>query len=377
VGVAVVLLLIVFASLGLRGSGAIGDPLSPTNAAPGGSKALVEVLRSQGVDVEFTETLDDTLEVTEPDDAFGTTTLLIYDPDGFLTSAQLGRAAARAEHIVLVDPSFDQLQALAPDVALAGVVPQNLDADCELPAALKAEEVSGESMGYRVTGDDVDAIECFASGDEVFSLIQIAKTDGLDQRITVLGTWSALANDTIARDGNAALALNLLGEHETLVWYIPGIGDLEGTGEGAAEAATPDWLSPAIALLMIAGIAGAIWRGRRLGPLVIENLPVTVRASETMLGRARLYERSGSRLRALDALRIGTVQRLARATGLSRHASVDEVIVAAAALSGRPQSDVRALLLDREPATDPELVQLSDELLVLERDVIRATKPGA
>lgn len=375
--VGIVLLLIVLASLGLRGSVVIGDALSPTNAAPAGSKALAEVLRQQGVEVEFTETLDDTLEFTEPDDAFAATTMLIYDPEDILTSAQLGRAGARAEHIVLVNPSFDQLQALAPDVALAGVVPQNLDADCELPAAVKAGEVSGDSMGYRVTGDDTVAIECFGSGDGISSLIQLTKTDGLDQRITVLGTWSALANDTITRDGNAALALNLLGEKPTLVWYIPGIGDLDGTGAGAAEAATPDWLTPAIGLLMLAGIAAAVWRGRRLGPLVIENLPVTVRASETMLGRARLYERSGSRLRALDALRIGTVQRLARTTGLSRHATVDEVIVAAAALSGRAPSELRTLLLDREPATDPELVQLSDELLILERDVTHATKPGA
>ena len=375
----IVLLVIVLVSLGLRGSVALGDPLSPTNAAPAGSKALVEVLREQGVEVEFTETLGDTTNAVSD---FEQTTLLIYDPELFLTDFKLREAAKLAEHVVIVDPSFDQLRQLAPEVSLAGVVPQSLDDDCDLPAADQAGKVSGDSTGYRLTDDDADAIECFGSGNGVFSLIQIATSQQTpsgvpDQRMTVLGTWSVLANDTIARDGNAALALNLLGEHDTLVWYLPGIGDLDGSGAGAAEAATPDWLTPAIGLLMIAGIAAAVWRGRRLGPLVIENLPVTVRASETMLGRARLYERSGSRLRALDALRIGTVQRLARTAGLSRHATVDEVIVAAAALSGRAPSDLRTLLLDREPATDPELVQLSDELLILERDVTHATKPGA
>lgn len=377
--IALVLLVVAVAGLGLRGAGVAGDPLSPANAAPDGSKALVEVLRSQGVDVEFTETLEDTEDAVGD---FDQTTLLIYDPDVFLSDFKLREAAKLAEHVVIVNPNFDQLRQLAPEVSLAGVVPQTLRDDCDLTAADRAGEVSGDSTGYRLTDDDADAVECFGSGDGVYSLIQLSSqqqtTSGApDQRTTVLGTWSALANDTITRDGNAALALNLLGEHETLVWYLPGIGDLEGTGAGAAEAATPPWLTPAIGLLMLAGLAAAIWRGRRLGPLVIENLPVTVRASETMLGRARLYERSGSRLRALDALRIGTVQRLARASGLSRHATVDEVIIAVAALSGRPQSDVRDLLLDREPATDPELVQLSDELLVLERDVASATRPGA
>ncbi len=369
--IALVLLLIAIAGLGLRGSAVAGDRLSPTNAAPAGSKALVEVLRSQGVDVEFTESLEATEDAVGDYDQ---TTLLIFDPDLILTDFKLREAAKLAEHVVIVDPNSDELRQLAPEVEVAGAVLQGLDADCDLPAADRAGEVSGGSRGYRLNDADADAVECFGSGNGVYSLIQVTNAS-TDQRTTVLGIPSILANDSITRAGNAALALNLLGEHETLVWYLPGIDDLDGTGAGAAAAATPPWLTPAIGLLMIAGLAAAIWRGRRLGPLVVENLPVTVRASETMLGRARLYERSGSRLRALDALRIGTLQRLARACGLSRHATVDEIIIAAAALSGRPSSEVRALLLEREPATDPELVQLSDELLVLERDVAKASRP--
>ncbi len=377
VGVGVVALLVAIAGLGLQGSSVGGDPLSPANPAPAGSKALVEVLRDQGVQVEFTQSLDATVDAVTD---FEATTLVIYDPEAVLTAFQLRKAARLAEHVVIVDPSDDQLHEVAPEIDRSGVVPQNLDAECDLPAAARAGEVSGESTGYRLTDDDAGASTCFPSGSGVYSLIQLPSSgsttsDAPAQRLTVLGTWSALSNETITRSGNAALALNLLGEHEDLVWYIPGIADFDGSGGNAAAEATPEWLTPAIILLLIAGLAAAVWRGRRLGPLVIENLPVTVRASETMLGRARLYERSGSRLRALDALRIGTVQRLARASGLSRHATLDEIVVAVAALSGRPPSEVRALLLDREPVTDPELVQLSDDLLTLERDVSRAARP--
>jgi hypothetical protein len=108
---------------------------------------------------------------------------------------------------------------------------------------------------------------------------------------------------------------------------------------------------------------------------VVENLPVTVRANETMLGRARLYERSSSRLRAVDALRIGTIRRLAALSGLPRVASLDEVIVAVAGRTGRSIAAVRGVLVDDIPATDRDLMRLSDTLSELETALTRAVRP--
>ena len=114
--------------------------------------------------------------------------------------------------------------------------------------------------------------------------------------------------------------------------------------------------------------------GRRLGPLVAEKLPVIVRSNETMEGRARLYERAGAREHALDALRVGTITRLATTCGLPRRSTVDEVIAAVAALTGRERDAVADLLIDRIPTGDAELVKLSDDLLVLEADTTRAAR---
>ena len=111
------------------------------------------------------------------------------------------------------------------------------------------------------------------------------------------------------------------------------------------------------------------------GPLVVENLPVTVRASETMRGRARLYEKANARLHTLDSLRIGTIARVATACGLPVLATVDEVVLAAAAASGRDQRDVRQLLVETVPLTDHALVQLSDELLRLEQKIAENLRP--
>jgi hypothetical protein len=190
----------------------------------------------------------------------------------------------------------------------------------------------------------------------------------------VLGAGDALTNEFVLEQGNAALALGLLGRTELLVWYLPGLDDL--AAPPSLGEVSPDWVTPSVLLLILVVVAAAFWRGRRLGPLVVENLPVVVRASETMEGRARLYQRSSARGRALDALRVGTVSRLATALRLGRAATVDDVAWATADRTGRDLQQVRQLLIDAEPATDADLVRLSDGLLDLEH-ALRAALAAA
>ncbi|AGW42216.1 secreted protein [Leifsonia xyli subsp. cynodontis DSM 46306] len=182
-------------------------------------------------------------------------------------------------------------------------------------------------------------------------------------------------NDGVEREGNAALALNLLGGHRTLVWYLPGIADRPPAGPPDLAELTPGWVTPVV-LLLLAVFAAAIWRGRRFGPLMVESLPIIVRAGETREGRARLYQRSSARLRAADALRIGAIGRLARAVGFSRTCTAGEIADAVAAVTGRERSGVRALLLDDIPTTDAQLLALSDALAKLERATAAAVTPG-
>jgi hypothetical protein len=247
-------------------------------------------------------------------------------------------------------------------------------ADCDLRAATNAESVTGDGDGYRVIDDGADAVACLSSGDDVYSLIQL---DRGASSLTVLGTTDALSNEHIAERGNAALALTLLGATPSLVWYVPTFADVEVLTDESIAALTPGWVVPIMVLLGLIVIAAAIWRGRRFGPLVVENLPVTVRSSETMEGRARLYATASARLRALDALRIGTIARLATACGLPRTATVDEVVNAAASVVGMIPVDLHNLLVDAEPRSDAQLVTLSDELLRVERAVHTAARPPA
>jgi len=338
--------------------------LSTDDAAPGGARAVAQVLGDQGVDVRTADTLDGALDAVEG--APGAVTVLVYDRDAFLGGDDAARLADAADRVVLVDGSGEVLESLlpgtdgSPDAVDGDAADDVVDADCDLPEAERAGGITAGAARY--SGGTAEL--CFDGA--------LAVSDA-GPFVAALASPELLSNGSVGDAGNAALALGLLGATDTLVWYLPSADDL--TDAPTVAELTPGWLTPAIGLLALAAAAAGIWRGRRMGPLVVEDLPVTVPASETMDGRARLYESSSSRLRALDALRMGAVARIARALGLSAATGVDDVVLGAAAALGRDPASVRAVLLDADPATDADLVRLSDELLDLESAIRRATTP--
>ena len=377
---AVVLIGVIVIVVARSSGSASNDPLSATNPAPQGSMALVQVLGQHGVRVIPTDSLEATrtaLAGVDSSDA----TVLVYDPESLMTSEQRGALLSLGTDVVAVEPDLYALPDLAPGVGLTGEISGTFPADCPVTAVQKAAAVSASGLGYRITAkkDGVSADEGAAR--DATTCLTKKGASGLvvlprgGQTLSILGLGSALQNGTIATKGDAALALNLLGAHRTLIWYISSYADLQQGSTPSLADLTPGWVTPLLILLSLAGVAAAVWRGRRFGPIVVENLPVVVRASETMEGRARLYSRAKARLRALDSLRIGTVDRLARAVGLPRTATVEQIVNAVAALTGRDRVAVAGLLLDRVPSGDAELVRLSDELLTLEAEVA-ATRPG-
>lgn len=340
---------------------------SPEDPAPAGAMALAEVLRRQGVEVEVTRSLAATRA------ALGDgrdVTLLVDDDWWVLRAASYESLGPLAQHILLVQPMDDALTALAPEVEYAGFAGgEEIPADCELPAVQRAGTVSGGGDGYTAPAD---AIRCLG-GEQNAALVRVVHGE---RTITVLGAGAVLTNARITEAGNAALALGLLGEQPRLVWYQPDRDDLalgDGTGLGELQA---DWYAPLVVLLLLVGAAAAVWRGRRMGPVVIEDLPVEVRASETMEGRARLYERSGAREHALATLRQATLRRLARTLGLGRTATPAEVVAATAAATGRDPAGLDALLRTTAAGDDRGFVRLSDALLELEHELSRAVRPG-
>ncbi|MCU1447089.1 DUF4350 domain-containing protein [Cryobacterium sp.] len=365
------LLVAAIAFLATSASGAAGPPLAADNPAQAGSMALVEVLRQQGVTVVPVDTLGDAAAATA---GHPNATVFFADIEGYLVADQLAEVGVLADRIVVADPNFATLQALAPEVGFGGLSPEDaLVASCDVPAAVQAGKISPGGKTLGLAADAPGYTACFPGDDGTFSLVERVTSDGT---ITLVADTAVFANEKIATFGNAALALNLLGAGDTVIWYLPTLADVPVTGPPSLGALTPGWVTPVMVLLVFTAIAAMIWRGRRFGPLVAENLPVVVRASETMEGRARLYARGNARLRAVDALRIGAVTRLAGTAGLPRTAPLAEVIRSVAALTGRPPEQVAAVLVSEIPQSDAGLMSLSAAIDDLEAATVLAARPA-
>src|SRR5699024_11405746 len=110
---------------------------------------------------------------------------------------------------------------------------------------------------------------------------------------------------------NAALALNLLSADGELSSYVPSANDPMGSSSQTPLGYLPDWAGPLLLWLVLVGIVALVALGRRVGPVVAEPLPVTVRPQELVLGRAQLLQRAGAREDAALTPRAATSSRLA------------------------------------------------------------------
>ena len=125
--------------------------------------------------------------------------------------------------------------------------------------------------------------------------------------------------------------------------------------------------------LCLAVVLVALWRGRRVGPLVAEDLPVVVRASETVEGRGRLYRSRRARDRAAEALRTAALQRMLPRLGLGPDADPTARRRRPSPSASRRDPNALATRTVRSaPPTDAELVDLARQLDDIERQVAQS-----
>ncbi|MFF4349017.1 DUF4350 domain-containing protein [Streptomyces sp. NPDC001530] len=346
--------------------------LDPRSADPYGSRAVAELLADRGVSTRVVTTLDEARAAAGSD-----TTLLIAAPN-LLTKRQQTLLRTATEHsdgrTILISPESPSLATLAPGVTADPAVSfdSTLSPDCTLPAARRAG--SADTGGVRYTTTVLEANACYPSAG-LPTLLRIPATSGSGDTV-VLGAPDILYNDRLDEQGNASLALQLLGYRSHLVWYLPSLSDTSATDAGDEtffDLLPSGWLWGTLQLFIAAALV-ALWRARRLGPLVPERLPVAIRASETVEGRARLYRKANARDRAATALRSTTRTRLAPLVGVPlAQAHAPEALLPA--LSAHLQGDGQALhtlLFGPPPRDDAALVSLADQLDALEREVRRS-----
>lgn len=343
---------------------------APDNPSANGAMALAEVLEDHGVEVVYTTSVPEAIGASGP----GSSLLVANDygmPDDVARSL-LDTGSA----IVLVAPGAELLAAATSQVTHASMASTGTtSAQCTDPDAVAAREITSSGSGFRVTEDGGSTRLCFlqptASGTTVghYAIFPLAGDDA--QPVRALDDATPLTNGSITEAGNAALGLRMLGQTDRLVWLLPEQPPVGGEAPGFMDT-LPPWMGALGVQLLVLALVTAVWRGRRLGPLVTEDLPVVVQASETTRGRGRLYRRARAHGHAGAALRARSADRMAQRLGLPRSAGADAVVDAVARASGRPAQQVGALLYGPPPSDDVELTRLATDLDQLESEVHRA-----
>jgi Domain of unknown function (DUF4350) len=335
-----------------------GGRMDPASTGPDGAHALVTLLRDRGVTVVVATS------VAEAESAAGSGTLLLFAQTQRVTNdSLLDRLAATSGDLLLVEPTSHARAALAPGIRSSGASVRDTKPNCALREADRAGSVDfGPSNTYSAVGDRA-VTSCYGGA-------LVRYRDG-ERTVTVVGATDFMTNGGLLQAGNAALAMNLAGQDSRLVWYAPQRVEGESSGSTTIFGLIPDNVIWVVLQLWLAVLLVALWKGRRLGPLVAEELPVVVRASETVEGRGRLYRSRRARDRAAQALRAATLQRLLPRLGLGGDASSPAVVIAVAQRSGSHPESLWHVLFGPSPATDADLVQLARALDDIERQVVK------
>ncbi|EXG79992.1 DUF4350 domain-containing protein [Cryptosporangium arvum] len=332
--------------------------LDPDAANPGGTRALSVLLGDDDRPVTELTTTDDAMKRA----AAGNVTVVVPFPYN-LGGASLRRLAELPDtvRVVFVQADPFALDDLELDVRIdsAGVT-ETREPDCSLPEATSAG--SADIGGYSYTGEGLT--RCYDG--HLAVLDRPARAE-----LVFLGSGDPFTNKVLAEHGNAALSLGLLNAHADVIW----LQRVSPEPIAKAEARSlsdllPRWIPTALWMLAAAGLLAAFWRGRRLSAPVAEPLPVIVRSTETVEGRARLYRRARARPEAAEALRGAALARLRPVLGVNAHSDPREICEAIAERSGWPAAAVGQHLYGPPPTDDHGLVVHADALDALTAAVL-------
>lgn len=359
------------------------EALSTLNPNPTGAMATAEILRDQGVRLHEFDYLE-RARIGDPSN----TTLVITLPSTLLHD-QLESILEYPGDIVFLGSSLAITYALddwlpAADLHYETSTEQGVrDAACDNLDAQAAGRIDVGGPG--IASDDWSgAVACFPDSTGAAAYVVVER----DSRTITIVTDPVLAmNESLTTEGNAALVFRTLGHHANVAWYLRALDDTSvlvfpGSRSGPGTGPVPDSVSispdflptgtvDALWALALAGLVAALWKGRRMGRLVPEPLPVIVHASESTRGRGRLYRKAHASGRASAALRAAAAERMGRRLGVPRSADAPALIGAIARASGRDAPGIERLLYGPPPPSEAAMMDLVKELDALEKEVHR------
>lgn len=181
--------------------------------------------------------------------------------------------------------------------------------------------------------------------------------------VVLLGGFTALTNEHLRAADNASFALRLAGAGGTVVFGppIPAAGAAPETGVWKA---LPERAKAALVAIVVAAIAFAAVRARRLGRPAVEESIAPIPASELVLATSRLYRRGRSLGYAARVMREATRARVGRRFGVPGESDALPTVVANA--TGMAPERLEEALAGPDPRTDEALIRLGSLLSEIE-----------
>lgn len=354
-----------------------------------GYAAVANVLEDHGADIHRVYSAAAAREVLEQEPEAGVVVLLRgFQPESRFAEELEAEWESGREVLWISDDTWllsgilgDELQTgpRIPVGAAGTAEVLDLGGACSHPAAEAARSI--QAPGASLSAES----GCFPVGDDGYALTET--THGV-----VFTAPEAFTNQHMPQEGNAALALGLLGAGpgddaaaQDVIWYTPSGADTVTEEQwGSPLDHLPEWFWPLVWWLVICSAVGMLAAGRRYGPVVSEPMPVTVPAEEAAVGRGRLYQRANAISETSQVLRSAHLLRLARLLRLGRGSPPETVADAAARMTGQDPAAVRRLLERSGAPGGPsrkghtmshrEVVSHAQALADLEKDVRRAVR---
>ncbi len=372
----VILVLMIVATVVAGLSGSSERPLDPNNPRGNGMQALAEVLRDEGVEITVVRGLDNLPQ----ESALGSTVLIsgtaFLSPD---SGEDLLRYTRDADSVVILAPQDNLAEVLGVEATSQPIsTPTAMVPECDSPLWEPEDRVTRGDALLDVDSSIAreDATTCLppspgynAGGSRSGYLVEVAPASSQPSTV-IVGFASALTNRYITEEANAATGLRLLGSTDELIWVIPGISDAGDQPPQSLLDVLPEAVVPATALGLVALFLLTLVRGRRLGKVTTEPLPVVIHAIETTTSRGRLYQEAKDRQRALASLQLAARRRLASRLGLSKGSTPEELVQAVAHATGRHTQEIHRLLVDPTVNNDATLVQIARDMRSLEDGIV-------
>jgi len=327
----------------------------PSGAAP--THAFVQFLRASGVDVRAAAT---------PPGAGGTF-VLFADARSAGQERPLVDWVSGGGRLVVADPrSLLAVRFGVTSGERAGLVgTTTLAPACADPMAVGVGRLVVDAQDVTLRSSDPRAVACFVRPGGSYALVE---RHGAGSIVFVAG-WSFLSNDLLDHGDNAVAALRLAGPGPVVI----GPPTAPGTAPPTVWALLPGAARVVVGGAILAALAFAIARARRLGPPVEETVPAPIPASALVEATAGLYRRARTAAYCAGLARTSAAARLGRVVGATREASPESLVADVSRASGVAETRVRSALAGAEPTNEDDLLRLVVEVnLITARATARA-----